>query len=107
MKVYDCFGTTQQWFINHYKPLQEYSLKFECECGCTDPCLSSNRFATITIDQCANVKMPTKTSCNRCYQTILEIIEFKHEPMWLIVEPNSSELKKKCESLKMILEKII
>ena len=62
-KVYDCFGETDEFFIKGLHKLQEYKLKYYCECRSRFLEMSTEFFNTITIDKCTQLKTPSETLC--------------------------------------------
>ena len=101
-KIYDCFGSTKEFVFDFYKPLQEYTYKIVCEClGEKSP---STTYNEITIDYCEKIRTPTVNECKVCNKVEFEIINFKMEPIWLIIHPDMNIFNQKTDCFKTTIE---
>jgi hypothetical protein len=92
---YDCFGYTEDFFIKGLHKLQEYKLKYFCDCQSRLLEMSTQFFNTITIDQCTQLKTPCETTCDICRKEECESIIFKQDPIWLFIKADPFKRKAK------------
>jgi len=94
----DCFGYTEDFFIKGFHKLQEYKLKYFCDCQSRLIEMSTLFVNTITIDQCTQLKTPSETICCICQKEECESIIFKQDPIWLFIKADPFKRNAKIDS---------